>query len=78
MVPANVMPLLPPGSCPGSLRALMGDGDTVKKGPGQYVTICYNCEEEVDVDVLLTTISGVMKPLPRVAIHPAPQGINNA
>jgi hypothetical protein len=56
----------------------MGDGDTVKKGPGQYVTICYNCEEEVDVDVLLTTISGVMKPLPRVAIHPAPQGINNA
>lgn len=67
------MPLLPDGSCKGSLRALMGDGDTVKIAPGKYVTICYDCEREVDVDVLLTSISGVLHPLPRVAIHPAPQ-----
>lgn len=68
------MPLFPPGSCKGSLRALMGEGDTVKVAPGKYKTICYNCETEQDVDVLVTTMSGQVMPLPRVAIHPAPEG----
>lgn len=72
------MTLLPPGSCKGSLRALMGDGDTVKIAPGQYITVCYDCEEQVPVDILITTISGIIHPLPRVAVHPAPQGSNNA
>lgn len=63
--------LLPEGSCKGSLRALKHE-DTVKIGPLDYITICYNCEKEVAVDTLLTTISGVLTPIPRIAIHMAP------
>lgn len=65
--------LLPPGSCKGSLRALKHE-DTVKIGPLDYITICYNCEKEVAVDTLLTTISGVLTPIPRISIHMAPEG----
>lgn len=76
MMPAHDSPArmgtLPLGSCPGSLRALMGPDDTVKIGPNNYITVCYDCELEVAVDVLLTTMAGVMTPLPRVAIHPEP------